>query len=75
LVVVKVRNNEWVGARPSVGSTVLLWMRDIARPKGIATEKDSSIREGSRGLGFGLEALQVLSREGEVVVCNVAKGV
>jgi hypothetical protein len=24
-VVLKVRNNEWVGARPDVGSTVLLW--------------------------------------------------
>jgi hypothetical protein len=23
---VKVRNDEWVGARPDVGSTVLLWM-------------------------------------------------
>jgi hypothetical protein len=36
---VKARNDEWVGARPDVSSTVLLWMRDIARPKGIATEK------------------------------------
>jgi hypothetical protein len=46
----------------------------VACPKGIATEKDSSIREGSRGLGLGPEARQVLLREGEVVVCNVAKG-
>jgi len=36
--IVKARNDEWVGARPSVGSTVLLWMQDIAHPKGIATE-------------------------------------
>jgi hypothetical protein len=72
---VKVRNDEWVGARPSVDSTVLLWMWDIARPKGIATEKDSSIREGSHGLGFGLEAHKALLREGEVVVCDVDKGI
>jgi hypothetical protein len=36
--------------------------------------KDSSIREGIRGLGFGLEVLQALLREGEVVVCDLAKG-
>jgi hypothetical protein len=36
---VKARNDEWVRARPSMGSTVLLWMQDIAYPKGIATEK------------------------------------
>jgi hypothetical protein len=37
--VLKARNDEWVWARPDVSSTVLLWTRDIARPKGIATEK------------------------------------
>jgi len=35
----KARNDGWVRARPDVSSTVLLWTRDIARPKGIATEK------------------------------------
>jgi len=54
LVPLKARNGEWVRARPDVSSTVLLWTRDITCPKGIATEKDSSVGEGSRGLGFGL---------------------
>jgi len=43
---VKARNDEWVGARPDVGSTVLLWMQDIACPKGIATEKRFLYKRG-----------------------------
>jgi hypothetical protein len=35
----KARNDGWVRARPDVSSTVLLWTRDMTRPKGIATEK------------------------------------
>jgi len=48
----KARNDEWVGARPDVGSTVLLWMRDIARPKGIATEKRFLYRRGESWIGL-----------------------
>jgi hypothetical protein len=49
---VKVRNDEWVGARPDVGSTVLLWMQDIARPKGIATEKRFLYKKGESWTGL-----------------------
>jgi hypothetical protein len=49
---VKVRNDEWVGARPDVGSTVLLWTRDIARPKGIATEKRFLYKRGESWTGL-----------------------
>jgi hypothetical protein len=54
---VKARNGEWVGARPDMGSTVLLWMRDIARPKGIATEKIFLYKRGlwSGGSSSALE--------------------
>jgi len=48
----KARNDEWVGARPDVGSTVLLWMRDIACPKGIATEKIFLYRRGELWTGL-----------------------
>jgi hypothetical protein len=48
----KVRNDEWVGARPSVCSTVLLWMRDIARPKGIVTEKRWLYKRGESWNGL-----------------------
>jgi len=49
---VKARNDEWVGARPDVGSTVLLWTRDIAHPKGIATEKRFLYRRGESWIGL-----------------------
>jgi hypothetical protein len=48
----KARNDEWVGARPDVGSTVLLWMQDIAHPKGIATEKRFLYRRGKSWIGL-----------------------
>jgi hypothetical protein len=48
----KARNDEWVGARPDVGSTVLLWMRDIACPKGIATEIRFLYRRGESWIGL-----------------------
>jgi hypothetical protein len=48
----KVRNDEWVGARPDVGSTVLLWTRDIACPKGIATEKRFLYKRGESWIGL-----------------------
>jgi hypothetical protein len=48
----KARNGEWVGARPDVGSTVLLWMQDIACPKGIATEKRFLYRRGELWTGL-----------------------
>jgi len=51
-VLVKVRNDEWVGARPDVGSTVLLWTRDIACPKGIATEKRFLYQRGESWTGL-----------------------
>jgi hypothetical protein len=41
-----------VGARPDVGSTVLLWMQDIACPKGIATEKRFLYRRGKLWTGL-----------------------
>jgi hypothetical protein len=50
--VLKARNDEWVRARPAVGSTVLLWTRDIARPKGIATEKRFLCRRGESWTGL-----------------------
>jgi len=49
---VKARNDEWVRARPAVSSTVLLWTRDIARPKGIATEKRFLCRRGESWTGL-----------------------
>jgi len=49
---VKVRNDEWVGARPDVGSTVLLWTRDIVCPKGIATEKRFLYKRGELWTGL-----------------------
>jgi len=49
---VKARNDEWMGARPDGGSTVLLWTRDIARPKGIATEKRFLYKRGESWTGF-----------------------
>jgi hypothetical protein len=48
----KARNDEWVGARPDVGSTVLLSTRDIARPKGIATEKRFLYKRGESWTGL-----------------------
>jgi len=48
----KARNDEWVRARPAVSSTVLLWTRDIARPKGIATEKRFVCRRGELWTGL-----------------------
>jgi len=48
----KVRNDEWVGARPDMGSTVLLWTRDIACPKGIATEKRFLYKRGESWTGL-----------------------
>jgi len=41
-----------VGARPDVSFAVLLWMQDIARPKGIATGKRFLYKRG--GLWTGL---------------------
>jgi hypothetical protein len=49
---VKARNDEWVRARPDVSSTVLLWTRDMARPKGIATEKRFLCRRGESWTGL-----------------------
>jgi len=49
---VKARNDGWVRARPDVSSTVLLWTRDIARPKGIATEKRFLCRRGESWTGL-----------------------
>jgi hypothetical protein len=48
----KARNDEWVRARPDVGSTVLLWTQDIARPKGIAAEKRFLYRRGESWIGL-----------------------
>jgi hypothetical protein len=48
----KVRNDGWVRARPDVSSIVLLWMRDIAHPKGIATEKRFLCRRGESWTGL-----------------------
>jgi len=48
----KARNDEWVRARPDVSSTVLLWTRDIARPKGIVTEKRFLCRRGELWTGL-----------------------
>jgi hypothetical protein len=50
--VLKARNDEWVGARPDVGSTVLLWTQDIAHPKGIATEKRFLYKRGKLWTGL-----------------------
>jgi hypothetical protein len=50
--VVKVRNDEWVGAGPDIGSTVLLWMQDIAHPKGTATEKRFLYKRGELWTGL-----------------------
>jgi len=52
LVLVKARNDEWVGARPDVSSTVLLWTQDIAHPKGIATEKRFLYKRGDLWTGL-----------------------
>jgi hypothetical protein len=52
VMTLKARNGEWVRARPDVSSTVLLWTRDIARPKGIATEKRFLCRRGESWTGL-----------------------
>jgi hypothetical protein len=52
ITAMKARNDEWVGARPDVGSTVLLWTRDIAHPKGIATEKRFLYKRGELWTGL-----------------------
>jgi hypothetical protein len=70
----KVRNDEWVGARPSMGSTVLLWTQDIACPKGIATEKRFLYKRGESWTGLWSGGSSSTLKGGEVVVCNVAKG-
>jgi len=49
---VKARNDGWVGARPDVSSTVLLWTRDMTRPKGIATEKKFLWNRGESWAGL-----------------------
>jgi hypothetical protein len=51
-LLVKARNDGWVRARPDISSTVLLWTRDIARPKGIATEKRFLCRRGESWTGL-----------------------
>jgi hypothetical protein len=48
----KAKNDEWVGARPDMGSTVLLSMQDIACPKGIATEKRFLYKKGELWTGL-----------------------
>jgi len=48
----KARNDGWVRARPDVSSTVLLWTRDMTRPKGIATEKKFLCSRGESWAGL-----------------------
>ncbi|KAG2114099.1 hypothetical protein BD769DRAFT_1363903, partial [Suillus cothurnatus] len=48
----KARNDEWVRARPDVSSTVLLWTRDMTRPKGIATDKRFLCSRGESWAGL-----------------------
>jgi len=49
---VKARNDGWVRTRPVVGSTVLLWTRDMTCPKGIATEKKFLCSRGESWAGL-----------------------
>jgi hypothetical protein len=52
IIPVKARNDGWVRARPDVSSTVLLWTRDMTRPKGIATEKRFLCSRGESWAGL-----------------------